>query len=87
MQSVEVDARLPAPSSAWSVASARTPTDAHGSEGRLVNRLELEVDRPNGHPVVVAKLVGELDLSTVADAGPEVLAAAGNDSLVLDLTG
>ena len=52
-----------------------------------MNRLELEIERPNGHPVVVARLVGELDLSTVADAGPEVLAAAGNDSLVLDLAG
>lgn len=52
-----------------------------------MNRLELELDRPNGRPVVVARLVGELDLATVADAGPQVLAAAGNDSLVLDLAG
>jgi anti-sigma B factor antagonist len=52
-----------------------------------MNRLELELDRPNGRPVVVARLVGELDLATVAEAGPQVLAAAGNDSLVLDLAG
>jgi stage II sporulation protein AA (anti-sigma F factor antagonist) len=52
-----------------------------------VNRLELQLERPNGRPVVVARLVGELDLATVADAGPEVLAAAGNESLVLDLAG
>ena len=52
-----------------------------------MNRLELEIERPNGQPVIVARLVGELDLATVADAGPEVLAAAGNDSLVLDLAG
>jgi anti-anti-sigma factor len=52
-----------------------------------VNRLELDFDRPNGRPVVVARLVGELDLATVAEAGPRVLAAAGNDSLVLDLAG
>jgi anti-anti-sigma factor len=52
-----------------------------------MNRLELELDRPNGRPVVGARLVGELDLATVAEAGPQVLAAAGNDSLVLDLAG
>ena len=51
-----------------------------------MNRLELELDRPNGRPVVVARLVGELDLATVGEAGA-VLAAAGNDSLVLDLAG
>jgi hypothetical protein len=32
-----------------------------------MNRLELELDRPNGRPVVVARLVGELDLATVAE--------------------
>jgi anti-anti-sigma factor len=52
-----------------------------------VNRLELELDRPDARPVVVARLVGELDLATVGEAGPQVLAAAGNDSLVLDLAG
>ncbi len=51
------------------------------------NRLEVELDRPNGRPVVVACLVGELDLATVADAGPQVLAAAGDDALVVDLAG
>lgn len=52
-----------------------------------MNRLELELDRPNGDQVLVARLVGELDLATVGEAGPQVLAAAGNDSLVLDLAG
>lgn len=52
-----------------------------------MNRLELELDRPDARPVVVARLVGELDLATVGEAGPQVLAAAGNDSLVLDLAG
>ena len=52
-----------------------------------MNRLELELERPNGHPVVVARLHGELDLATVAEAGPQVIAAARNESLVLDLAG
>lgn len=52
-----------------------------------MTRLELELDRPNGRTVVIARLVGELDLATVGEAGPQVLAAAGNDSLVLDLAG
>jgi anti-anti-sigma factor len=52
-----------------------------------VNRLGLELDRPDGRPIVIARLMGELDLATVGEAGPRVLAAAGNDSLVLDLAG
>jgi anti-anti-sigma factor len=52
-----------------------------------MNRLDVAIERPNGGPVVIAELVGELDLATVADAGPQVLAAAGDDSLVVDLTG
>ena len=51
-----------------------------------MNRLRLEIERPYAQPVVVARLEGELDLATVGEAGPQVLAAAGNDSLVLDLS-
>jgi anti-anti-sigma factor len=53
----------------------------------VVNRLDVEIQRPNGGPVVIAQLVGELDLATVGEAGPQVLAAAGDDSLVVDLAG
>ena len=73
MESVEVDRR-------------RRHRRAHGAPGDgarerppvagrfRMNRLELELDRPNGRPVVVARLVGELDLATVGEAGPQVLA-------------
>ena len=52
-----------------------------------MNRLDLELEHPDGPAVVVARLFGELDLATVGQAGPQVLAASGNDSLVLDLAG
>jgi anti-anti-sigma factor len=52
-----------------------------------VNRLDVQIQRANGGPIVIARLAGELDLATVGDAGPQLLAAAGDDSLVVDLTG